>query len=339
MTPCATGLNCRRFACQESTKCRDFRGASTIDAARPHVVAVNLLRGYGRKLFLSARALLGCPRCGPSSVPESSRARVRGRLVACAGDARSPTRPRRSSSRATSSARSSIRASSGWAAPRRSSAGRRRRSSSTPRTCRSIASTTSKGSRRSAPRRGARATAARSPTRARAASPAASAARGRRWIPTGSSGQCTDLRLALAYPLGDRFSLGATGRYLRVDRTCRPRSVRREPRVRRHARTSRSSTPSRSTPAPPSQISEQLRFAVSGATSPRRAPRSRRSSLAGGLGWSNQTVTVEADALVDFTTFGSARGARDARRRGPRRRPLPAPRRLPLRRRHRRRTP
>ena len=30
-------------------------------------------------------------------------------------------------------------------------------------------------------------------------------------------------------------------------------------------------------------------------------------AVAGGLGWSNRTVSAEANTLVDFTTFGSAR--------------------------------
>jgi hypothetical protein len=125
--------------------------------------------------------------------------------------------------------------------------------------------------------------------------------------PDGIKRTFTDLRLSLAYPFGDRFSVGATGRFLRVGQKVSAGPLG-------------ASLPSDGTSSDPVfsqftfdagaavQISEQIRLAVSGrnltATGTSLAPL----VLAGGLGWSNQVFTIEANSLVDFTTFGSARG-------------------------------
>jgi hypothetical protein len=125
--------------------------------------------------------------------------------------------------------------------------------------------------------------------------------------PDGIKRQWTDLRLTLAYPLGDRVSLGATGRYLRVNQ-----AVNRGPFG--------TSLASSGTPNDPlsSQftfdagaavaITEQLRVAVSGRNLTAPGTGLMPLAVAGGLGWSNQIVSVEADTLVDFTTYNSARG-------------------------------
>lgn len=124
--------------------------------------------------------------------------------------------------------------------------------------------------------------------------------------PDGIKRTWADLRLALAYPLGDRISLGVTGRYLRAAQ-------------RTGGGPLGASLASDGTPNDPlfSQftfdagigvsITEQIRVAVSGRNL--TAPNSGLAPtiLAGGLGFSNQTVTVEANSLVDFTTFGEAR--------------------------------
>lgn len=124
--------------------------------------------------------------------------------------------------------------------------------------------------------------------------------------PDGIGRSWTDLRLTLAYPFGDRVSLGVTGRYLRSSQ-------------RASAGPLGASLASGGTPGDPLfnaftfdagaavQITETVRAGVSGrnltATGTGLAPL----VAAGGLGYSNQTITVEGDALVDFTTFGSAR--------------------------------
>jgi hypothetical protein len=125
--------------------------------------------------------------------------------------------------------------------------------------------------------------------------------------PDGIKRTFTDLRLTLAYPLGDRFSLGATGRFLRVSQR-----VSAGPLGASLASDGTSSDPVFSQftfdAGAAVQISEQIRLAVSGrnltATGTGLAPL----VLAGGLGWSNQVFTIEANSLVDFTTYGSARG-------------------------------
>lgn len=124
--------------------------------------------------------------------------------------------------------------------------------------------------------------------------------------PSGIRRQWTDLRLSLAYPLGDRFHIGLTGRYLRANQ-----GTTRGPFG--------ASLASDGTPTEPIineftfdagaaiAITEQLRFAVSGRNLTAPGHGFMPLAVAGGLGWSNQTVTVEGNTLVDFTTFGSAR--------------------------------
>lgn len=124
--------------------------------------------------------------------------------------------------------------------------------------------------------------------------------------PDGIQRQFTDLRLALAYPLGDRLSLGATGRFLRV-----AQKVSGGP-----LGASLASDGTREDPifsaftfdaGAALQITENFRAALSGRNLTAPGTALAPLALAGGLGWSNQTVTIEADSLVDFTTFGSAR--------------------------------
>jgi hypothetical protein len=124
--------------------------------------------------------------------------------------------------------------------------------------------------------------------------------------PDGIKRQFADLRLALAYPVGDRFSLGVTGRYLRATQKVAAGPLG-------------ASLASDGTPSEPIfseftfdagaavRISENLRAAVSGRNLTAPGSALAPLALAGGLGWSNQTFTLEADALVDFTTFGAAR--------------------------------
>jgi hypothetical protein len=125
--------------------------------------------------------------------------------------------------------------------------------------------------------------------------------------PDGIKRTWTDLHLGVAYPLGDKFSLGATGRYLRVGQL-----VARGPFG--------ASLPSDGTPADPMYNNftfdlgatviptQQLRIGVVGhnLTNPHNglAP----TLLAGGVGFTSDIFSVEGDALVDFTTFSRARG-------------------------------
>jgi opacity protein-like surface antigen len=125
--------------------------------------------------------------------------------------------------------------------------------------------------------------------------------------PDGIKRQFTDLRLTLAYPFGDRFSLGATGRFLRVGQ-----AVAEGP-----FSASLASDGTRDQPifsgftfdaGAAVQVSDNIRIAVSGRNLTAPGTGLAPLVLAGGIGWSNQLITVEANSLVDFTTFGSARG-------------------------------
>ena len=125
--------------------------------------------------------------------------------------------------------------------------------------------------------------------------------------PDGIKRQFTDLRLTLAYPFGDRFSLGATGRFLRVGQ-----QVSEGP-----LGGSLASDGTRDQPVfsgftfdagAAVQVSDNIRIALSGHNLTAPGTALAPLFLAGGIGWSNQIVTVEGNGLVDFTTFGAARG-------------------------------
>lgn len=122
--------------------------------------------------------------------------------------------------------------------------------------------------------------------------------------PDGIRRQWTDLRLALAYPLGDRFQLGLTGRYLRVSQ-----GQARGPFGASLASDGKELLANEFTfdAGAAIDITDQLRFAVSGRNLTAPGTGVLPLGVAGGLGWSNGTVTTEANSLVDFTTFGEAR--------------------------------
>jgi len=124
--------------------------------------------------------------------------------------------------------------------------------------------------------------------------------------PDGIRRQWTDLRLALAYPIGDRFHLGVTGRYLRVNQgTARgpfgpslaSDGTSDEPIVNEFTFDAGAGI----------ALTDQFRLAISGRNLTAPGTGLMPLGVAGGLGWSNQTITVEGNTLVDFTTFGQAR--------------------------------
>lgn len=125
--------------------------------------------------------------------------------------------------------------------------------------------------------------------------------------PDGIRRRWTDLRLSLAYPLGDRFSLGVTGRYVRLSQNTAAGPLG-------------ASLASDGTADAPLvneltfdagaavSITEQLRIGLTGRNLTAPGTALMPLAVAGGIGWSNQTVTLEVDGLVDFTTRSSARG-------------------------------
>ncbi|HEY8080234.1 MAG TPA: hypothetical protein VIF62_39160, partial [Labilithrix sp.] len=124
--------------------------------------------------------------------------------------------------------------------------------------------------------------------------------------PDGIHRNWTDLRLALAYPFGDRLSIGIAGRYLRVNQ-----SVGSGPFGGSLASGGTSGDPLFSQFTFDAgigvQLADTLRLAVSGRNLTAPGVSLAPTILAGGLGFSNGTVTVEADSHIDFTTFGSTR--------------------------------
>jgi opacity protein-like surface antigen len=124
--------------------------------------------------------------------------------------------------------------------------------------------------------------------------------------PDGIKRQWTDLRLSLAYPLGDRLSVGVTGRYLRTTQAISAGPLG-------------ASLASNGTPGGPLlneftfdagmavSIFEGLRLGVTGRNLTAPATALAPLGLATGLGYSVSNFTIEADTLFDFQTHGEAR--------------------------------
>jgi hypothetical protein len=125
--------------------------------------------------------------------------------------------------------------------------------------------------------------------------------------PQGIHRTWTDLRGALALPLGDRLAFGATARWIRVEQAV-------------GAGPFGSSPASDGTPNDPilntltfdvgatATIIDGLRVGVVGhnLTNPGTALAPTTGSA--GVGYGNDTFALEADGLLDFTTYGSVRG-------------------------------
>jgi hypothetical protein len=125
--------------------------------------------------------------------------------------------------------------------------------------------------------------------------------------PDGIKRSFTDLRLVLAYPLGDRLSVGVTGRYLRVTQRTAAGPLGASP-----ASDGTSGDPIFSQftfdAGLGASVTENIRIGVSGRNLTAPGTALAPVGLAGGVGYSNGTLTIEADELIDFTTWGSARG-------------------------------
>jgi hypothetical protein len=124
--------------------------------------------------------------------------------------------------------------------------------------------------------------------------------------PDGIHRTWTDLRAGLGYPLGDRFSIGAIGRYLRASQ-----SVAAGPLGQSFA--------SDGTPGAPlfnqitfdvgatAVVSDELRVGLVGHNLTNPGTGFAPTTLAGGLGYVSSSFAAEGGALVDFTTFGKAK--------------------------------
>jgi len=125
--------------------------------------------------------------------------------------------------------------------------------------------------------------------------------------PDGIKRSWTDLRLVIAYPLGDRFSVGAAGRYLRVGQ-----NTASGPLGASLASDGTSSGPlfnaftvdagATLTPL------EGLRLSVVGKNLTNPSTALAPTQLAGGIGYQTETFAIEGDALADFTSWKGTRG-------------------------------
>ena len=125
--------------------------------------------------------------------------------------------------------------------------------------------------------------------------------------PDGIKRSWTDLRLSLAYPIGDRLSIGMAGRYLRADQRANAGPLGN----------SRASGGTKDDPIA-SQftfdagiavgITEQIRLGLTGRNLTAPGGGLMPLGTAGGIGYSNGTFTAEVDQLLDFSTFNGVRG-------------------------------
>ncbi|HEY2513208.1 MAG TPA: hypothetical protein VGI39_20205 [Polyangiaceae bacterium] len=123
--------------------------------------------------------------------------------------------------------------------------------------------------------------------------------------PDGINRTWTDLRLAVGYPLGDRFSVGGAARYLRLDQA-----------------SSAGPLPLNHELSSAGPILNVLTFDVGATLVPidgfkiaavghnltNPAAGLAPTTLQGGIGYGTELFSLEADALADFTTWGSTRG-------------------------------
>jgi hypothetical protein len=124
--------------------------------------------------------------------------------------------------------------------------------------------------------------------------------------PDGIHRQWTDLRLALAYPFGDRFSMGITGRYLRADQKTSSGPLG-------------ASLASDGSPNGPIfnaftldigatfVLTEGLRLGAVGHNLTNPGTGLAPTWVQGGIGYGRDIFSVELDAAADFTTFKSTR--------------------------------
>jgi len=125
--------------------------------------------------------------------------------------------------------------------------------------------------------------------------------------PDGARRAWTDLRLALAFPLADQISIGMTGRYLRVSQSVANGAfgdsfvsdgTRNDPVF------SRFTFDAGVTVAP----TPGLYFGLVGHNLTNPGTSLAPTTLAGGVGFTKDVFTLEANGLADFTTWKGTRG-------------------------------
>jgi hypothetical protein len=117
----------------------------------------------------------------------------------------------------------------------------------------------------------------------------------------------TDVRAALAMPLGDNLSLGATGRWLQVDQAVASGPLG-------HSLASDGTTNSSIfngftfDVGATASLGDSLRVGVVGHNLTNPATSLAPTTGALGIGYATQVFAVEADGLLDFTTYHSVQG-------------------------------
>lgn len=124
--------------------------------------------------------------------------------------------------------------------------------------------------------------------------------------PDGIRRTWTDLRLGLAYPLGDRFSVGAAGRYLRASQL--------PSRGPLGASLASDGTPKDALlneltfdVGATAALTDNLRLGAVGKNLTSTGSALAPTTLGGGLGFQSREFAVEVDGLADFTTWGSTK--------------------------------
>jgi hypothetical protein len=117
----------------------------------------------------------------------------------------------------------------------------------------------------------------------------------------------TDLRLALAYPFGERLSFGLTGRYVRVSQavTAGPLGASlASDGTRDQAMVSHFTFDAGALVS----VSQNVRIGLVGHNLSNPAHGLMPTTLAGGIGYTAGVFGLEADGLLDFTTYSKTRG-------------------------------
>jgi hypothetical protein len=124
--------------------------------------------------------------------------------------------------------------------------------------------------------------------------------------PDGIHRSWTDVRLAMAYPLGEHLAIGATGRYLRVDQALAAGPLG-------------ASLASDGTAGKPLfnqltfdagatlSFTQALRLGVVGHNLTNPGTSFAPTMLAGGFGYVTQDFAIEGDTMADFTTYSSTK--------------------------------
>jgi hypothetical protein len=117
----------------------------------------------------------------------------------------------------------------------------------------------------------------------------------------------TDLRGALALPLGDHGALGATGRWLRVEQAAGAGPFGPSPASSGTAGGPLVNTFTFDVGAT-AAIGQALRIGVVGHNLTNPGTALAPTTGAAGIGYGTHEFAIEADGLLDFTTYGSVRG-------------------------------